>query len=118
MIDWDKYFGKLGGILAFGFGDKLLDGFIPELLGHVGLDDCCDYITQDKDLLSDVPEERWETISKLVKAAKYELTTERVVTQLQKNRPDVLGIIINMPGGSEWLNRQIQNCRQKLGQIS
>lgn len=106
---------KIGKIVAFGWGDRVLRGFIPEYLGLISLDKCHEYIRDNKDLLAGVSEKDWSILRKIARAAKIDLTMKEVVTELQQSRPDVLSIIINTPGGNDWLNTQIENAREKLG---
>ncbi len=115
MRSFDEQLARLGGVLAFGYGDRILKGFIPQYLGGISLDGCYEYITTDRDLLASVEERHWTVLKKVAKAARIKLTTEEVVAELRKSRPDVLAIILNTPNGREWLDKQVTNCRQKLG---
>jgi hypothetical protein len=105
----------LGKIIAFGFGPDVLKGFIPAYLAKIDLDSCLDYINNDKDLLASVSEEDWVILKKVANAAKLEISTKSVMNELEKTRPDLWAIIYNTPGGLDWIDRQLTNCRQKLG---
>jgi hypothetical protein len=105
---------RIGMIAAYGFGDKVLKGFIPQYLARISIDSCYEYIRDDKDLLANVEEKHWAILRKIARAARFEITLEDVVQQLQRSRPDVLSIIINHPHGVAWLTKQVQSCRQKL----
>ena len=115
MADWDDKLEKVGNILVFGFGDKVIEGFIPEYLSRIALDDCLDYVDSNKDLLEKVPEKYWVKLRKIAKNSKIKISTEEIMRHLQKNRPDLLSVIINHPEGMNWLNTQVANCREKLG---
>jgi len=105
----------LGKILAFGFGPDVLKGFIPAYLGRIDLDSCLDYINNNKDLLANVSDEDWVILRKVANAAKLEISTKSVMAELEKSRPDLWAIIYNTPGGLDWIDCQINNCRQRLG---
>ena len=115
MPDWDKQLETLGNTLMFGFGDKIIKGFIPAYLNRISLDDCYDYVANNKDLLARVPEKYWAKLRTMARVSKIEITVEEITVHLQAHRPDVLSIIINHPNGRKWLNDQVDNCRQKLG---
>ena len=97
-----------------GWGDRVLEGFVPEYLGKISLDDCVDYIETGKDLLASVSEANWVLLRKIARASKIEINTRQIMESLEKHRPDVLSIIINHPQGQDWLDRQVVNCREKL----
>jgi len=115
MTDWTKHLETLGNVLVYGFGDEVLEGFIPAYFEKISQDDCLDYIENDKDLLANVPDKYWGKLRRLVRLSDIEITAEEVIRHLRKNRPDVLSIIINHAKGRAWLNKQVDNCRQKLG---
>lgn len=107
--------GAIGKMLAYGFGPDVLKGFIPAYLGRISLGSCVEYINEDKDLLASISEEDWIVLRKVAQAAKIELSYKTVMAQLENSRSDVWSIIYSTPGGPEWLEKQIQNCRGKLG---
>ena len=115
MIKLPRNIAAFGKILAFGFGPDVLKGFIPAYLAKIDLDTCVDYITNDKDLLSNISEEDWIVLRKVAGSAKLEITTKSILSELDKSRPDLWAIIYNTPGGVDWLDRQITKCRQMLG---
>ena len=115
MIDWDKQLETFGGIFMYGFGDKVINGFIPAYLNKISLDDCYDYVENNKDLLAKVPEKYWPKLRNIARSGKINITVEDICANLEKNRPDLLSIIINHPKGRKWLADQVASCRQKLG---
>ena len=115
MEDWGDKLEKFGNIFVYGFGDKILEGFIPEYLSKIPIDDCLDYVDNNKDLLEKVQEKHWVKLRKMAKNTKIKISTEEIMRHLQKNRPDLLSVIINHPNGITWLNTQVANCREKLG---
>ena len=115
MEDWGDRLEKFGNIFVYGFGDKILEGFIPEYLSKIPIDDCLDYVDNNKDLLANVREKHWITLRKMAKNTKIKISTDEIIKHLQKNRPDLLSVIINHPEGMNWLNTQVANCREKLG---
>lgn len=107
--------GAIGKMLAFGFGPDVLKGFIPAYLGRISLESCVEYIAKDRDLLASISDDDWIVLRKVAQAANIELSYKSVMAQLEKNRPDVWAIIYGTPCGPEWLEKQVQNCRGKLG---
>lgn len=114
MTPWD-WRETVGNMAIYGFGDKFLPTLIPAYLDRINLDDCLDYVQNDKDLLAKVPEKYWAKLRTMAKIQKFNITVEEIVLHLQKNRPDVLSVIINHPNGRIWLAKQVESCRQKLG---
>lgn len=114
-MDWEKQLDMVGNMLMFGFGDKVIKGFIPRYLSGISIDACIDYVQNNKDLLANVPENYWVKLRTMAKVSKIEISVEEISLHLQKSRPDLLSIIINHPNGHKWLTDQVENCRHKLG---
>ncbi len=109
-----KNIEALGKILAFGFGPDVLKGFIPAYLAKIPIDSCIEYITTNRDLLSNVSDNDWLILRKISQAAKIDISRQYIMDQLLKSRPDLWAIIYNTPGGIEWLDQQVTNCKAKL----
>lgn len=106
-----EFFGKM---LAFGWGPEVIKGFIPAYLKLISLDKCLEYIRNNTDLLAGVSEKDWATLREVAKAGNIHLSMAEVVNDLQKDRPDVLAIILSHPQGRTWLSRQIEETKKKL----
>jgi len=114
---WDQQLEKVGNWFIYGWGDKAIKGLIPAYLNRLSLDDCLDYVQNDKDLFAGVPERYWPKLRRIARVSKINITVEEIAGQLQKNRLDIWSVIINHPNGRIWLAKQVANCRQKLGLI-
>lgn len=111
----DAILGKLGGILIGGFGEKAAIGFLIGLLDNTTPDDCYDFLASDSDLFPDVTDEEWEKYAKFVARANVsKIDNERILHEFQKRRPDLLGVVINYPGGLKWFDQQFGKIRHKL----
>lgn len=110
-MGWEEWIGK---IAVGGWGEDALRGFIPAYLGRISLDKCYEYILTDRSLFHGVNENTWRTLRKIASSLKVNLTLEMVIKELQENRPDVLGVILNTPGGREWLSHQVDEIKEKL----
>ncbi len=104
----------LGKILTFGWGPDVIKGFIPAYLGAIDIDTCLEYIRNEKDLLAGISEKDWAVLRGIAEASKIDLSMTEIVKELQRNRPDVLAIILSHPKGMPWLQRQIDEANKKL----
>ena len=109
--DWSE---KLSGFLLGAFGPGVVRGIIGYYLEQIPPAECRKYILENKSLLASVTEKQWDTVRKAAKTSRMNLTYEEVITQLQKHRPDVLGIISTTNGGVMWLRRQVKEAQQKI----
>lgn len=109
---------SLGHVLVSGFGDRVLIGVLMSILDDVTPYRCYEYIRDDMELFNWVNEDEGQRYKKMVRQAMAKpggITKERIIDELRKHRPDLLGVIINHPGGDEWLGRQIDIMKEKLG---
>jgi len=111
----DEYLEKFGKVLAFGWGDDVAFGAAIELLERVSPDKLYQYISEGGSLINGISDEDWAKLRPIATKIKLDLTTERIVEELRESRTDLLGVIINDPGGMNWLNKQVSEIRAKLG---
>lgn len=106
----------IGKILTLGFGDQVLIGMFFGFLKNVTPARCYEYIKNDMQLGHWVTDSQWEKYRKLARKANItSITIENIIKEMRKHRPDLLGIIINTPGGNNWLDLQIKRMKGKLG---
>ena len=106
---------SLGNILSAGFGNKVLVGIMVGFLEGVTPERACEYIRDDLELGYWLSEERWQKYRKLAKGAKIQnVSTEDIIVELRKRRPDLLGVILNDLKGRQWFDSQIANMKEKL----
>lgn len=110
-MGWEEFIGK---IAVGGWGEDVLRGLIPAYLKRISLDECHEYIVTNRSLLQGVNENTWQALRRIARSVNINITLEEVIKELQKNRPDVLGVILNTPGGREWLARQVDEIKVKL----
>ena len=105
---------ELGKIM--GLGNRIILGYLIGYLNNVTPDQCYEDIRDDKSLFQGVAEGDWEKYQEMAKGAHAEeiLNKEVLIETLRKYRLDLLGVIINHPGGQDWFARQIAEVREKL----
>lgn len=106
------------GVAAFhqALAERALEGEGMALLDKVTPDDVYRLIKEDASLVGRVPD-AWQRRVRKMSGALYEwsrivLTEEYLTNQLRERKPELLGIIMNTPGGEEWLMRQISDARK------
>lgn len=105
----------IGKIISMGFGDKVLTGIIVGILESVTPDRCCEYIDNNMELGHWVSDSEWERFRRMAKGANVrDITSEDIINDLRKHRTDILGVIINHPEGSKWLQAQVDMMKRKL----
>jgi hypothetical protein len=121
MVDVAETLEKWGGVLVGAVGDKILVGIILGLLNDVTPGDIYKCITQNL-TIAEVCEEDWEKYRGFAKKAHvqqmdFDAVVEKLKRQLQKRRPDLYGLVDNMPDnqGWTWLESQIKGIKEKLG---
>lgn len=110
------YLAKGGAILVGGFGDRAMIGFLMVMLNGVSSEDFYLCIKENRELIAGVSDEDWEEYASLAAQAKLgDITTEDVLKEFRKYHPDFVRILVNQPGGMEWLDAQVANIKAKLG---
>lgn len=105
----------IGKMLAMGFGDRVLIGVLMGALDDVTPDRMYEYIKDNIPPLHWASDDDWQKYGKLAKQANAgQITKEQVISAFRKYHPDLLGVILNTPGGDEWLDTQIKEIRKKL----
>lgn len=109
-------FEKVGQILVGGFGDRVAVGVIFGLIEDLTPMQCYNYINENTDLVAKVSEDDWTEARRVTKSISLdEITVQRIIDELRRNRLDLLGVILNTPGGVEWVIAQLDNVKAKLG---
>jgi len=98
-----------------GWGDKVFRGALVGYLKGLKIQRCLEYIHNNQDLLGFLRDEEWATLRKVAKASGIHDIENEFMTLLQKYRPDLMDIIINEPGGKEWLAGQVAKLKARLG---
>ncbi|MBA7466242.1 hypothetical protein ES707_01419 [subsurface metagenome] len=106
---------SIGKLLGAGFGDRVAVGVFMGFLQGVTPGRACEYIRDGIELGYWLSEESWQKYGKLARQAKLAITTEDIIVELRKRRPDLLGVILNDLKGRPWLDNQIANMKRKLG---
>lgn len=107
----------VGEVLASAFGDKILVGMAVRLLEKSTPEGCYEWIKDNRSLLEDVPDEDWAEYREMAQNANVDITTDSIISQLRKHRLDILGVILNHPSGTDWLDRQVAEIKKKLGLV-
>jgi hypothetical protein len=107
---------QIGKTIVAGFGDRALVGFLMGLLDDVPPLRVYELIKNNEPLFAWATEADWAEFRKWAERAQVkDLTRDRIIKELKKYHPELLGLILNTPGGSDWLDVQIARIRQKLG---
>lgn len=106
----------VGKIVVAGFGDQALPGAIAYLCREVTPSKVYKFIKEGGSLIAWGEDKDWAAIRKLVQGAKVDKLSHPALLKIFSNtRPDLMGVVINQPGGEEWLDKQISELRTKLG---
>lgn len=107
---------RVGRILAFGFGDRIAIGIIFGFIEGLPPAKLYECIINNTDLAGSVSNNNWITAKKYARYVGSDIiTVDRFISELRKNRVDLMGVIVNTPGGMEWLDGQVKKTRQALG---
>lgn len=107
--------GKIGEVLSLGFGDSVAVGVIFGMIEGSQPVELYEAIINRKDLTATITEESWNDIRKMSSRINLdEINTQRILNELRKNRLDLLSVIINTPGGLQWVDSQLATVKKKL----
>lgn len=110
-----KRLEKVGKVLTSGWGDRVAIGILIGALDKTTPHRCYEHIKDDISVLSWVPDDKWGKYSSAARRINFDsIDIDRVVSELRKYRPDLLGVIINHPDGLKWLQAQIDTMKEKL----
>lgn len=104
----------IGGVLADGWGDKILVGIAVGLLEESTPEGCYEWIRDNRSLVGDVSDEDWASYREMAQNVNVEITADGIMSQLKKHRLDLLGVILNHPEGKNWLDRQVAEIKRRL----
>lgn len=106
---------QVGSILALGFGDRVAIGVIVGMITDVTPMQCYEAIVNKTDLTEKVDADVWDDVRGIAKNIDLEVVnTDMVLKELRRKRLDLLSIIINVPGGVEWVTWQIDKARSVI----
>lgn len=109
-------FSKMAKSVVVGAGGgRIFRGAVVRYLKGLDIQRCLDYIHENRDLLDFWGGKEWGILKKFVKDAKIEDPEKEFVALLSKYRPDIMDVVINEPGGKEWLAGQIAKLKARLG---
>lgn len=106
----------IGEILSYGYGDRVVIGMIFGAIENISPIKLYNYIVDNislSDKISDDDLEHLRTITKYVESG--DIIAKRVMDELRENRLDLSGVIVNTPGGVEWIEQQIKTVKSRLG---
>jgi hypothetical protein len=115
-VNVEKMLDGLSSTLIGAFGDKVIIGVLVRLLDDITPGIAYKAVSNNTPLFINVSNQDWDRWK--IKAQKFRIkdfSVDRVVSEITKYRPDLIGIIINTNGGIEWLNDQIVFAKDKLG---
>lgn len=106
---------QVGSILALGFGDRFAVGVIVGMISDVTPMQCYDSIINKTDLTEKVDAGTRDEVRRIAKNIDLDaVNTDMVLKELRNKRLDLLSIIINTPGGVEWVSWQIEKARSVI----
>lgn len=114
-MDIDAALQKVGRVVTGGFGDQVLIGVILGLIEGVSPGQLYAFIVNKADLMSRVSDFNWQRVRTVSSSMKLdEINLLRIQNELREDRPDLLSVIINTPGGNEWVEDQLEKAKAKL----
>jgi len=115
MVDVDAALERFSGFLVGAFGDRVLVSIAIEMLRDITPDMVYDCIVTNKPLLDGVSNSDWQKFRKYANKINIKMiTTDDLLHHMQRHRSDLLGIVINTPGGIQWFNGFINDIKAKL----
>lgn len=106
---------KLGEVLSLGFGDAVAVGMIFGMISDTQPVELYNAIINKQDLTVTVTEDNWADIRRMADRINLdEINTQRILNELRKKRLDLLSVIINTPGGLQWVDSQLATVKKKL----
>ncbi|MFH1031115.1 MAG: hypothetical protein V1767_00890 [Chloroflexota bacterium] len=111
----EKVLGRVGRVLAGGFGDQVLAGLILGLIKGVSPGELYTCIRDKIDFVSQIDDVNWARAKRITGSMDLDkITLERILEELQKSRLDLLSVIINTDGGVEWIISQLERTKDKI----
>jgi len=111
-LDWERL---ASSVLVGGAGGPIFRGAMKGFLNRLDIERLLFYIQQDRDLLDFWGDDEWAKVKSYIKRARVEKPEEEFVNLLSETRPDLMDVILNEPGGVDWMKRQIENIKVRLG---
>lgn len=112
----NKVTQQIKGIVIGGWGNDIVSGMIGNMLNGVTPDTLYAAIKTGGAVLSNINDDSWNNYNNILGSFNIAniLNTEFILAILSKNRSDLVCIIINTPGGIDWLNKQLVDIKSRL----
>lgn len=96
--------------------EDLVANVLVRYLGQTTYSETRAAVLANKDLFAATTESEWEQHRKQIRLFPFvKIEYEAVVDALARHKPQVLAAITSTPGGVDWLHRQVEIGREKLG---
>jgi hypothetical protein len=108
---------KILAALTSTLGEKGLEEYAFRLLARVSVDDLHETIMADRDLIGNLDPEIAGKVRGLLSRtslARKPDPAAYILDRLAEKRPELLGVILNTPGGRDWLDRQVSMARSRF----
>ncbi|MGA2669862.1 MAG: hypothetical protein ABSF21_00340 [Dehalococcoidia bacterium] len=106
---------QVGQIAAAGYGDKAFLGAVLGFIKDVTPAQLYTLIVNDVDLIGPVNEDTWDMVKRFTGSINInKVTVDSLLDELRSSRLDLMGIIINTPGGERWISVQLERVKAKL----
>ena len=98
------------------YAPKALRGIMKEYLGRVSFQEMVDWVQKDKSLWAEIPPGYHATLNRLgPKLGEMEwFTVEWIIEVGRETSPSLASLFVGWPEGQEWLERNIQEIKNKL----
>lgn len=116
-VDINKILGNVGGVAVALFGKQAAIGVLIGLMDGVTPRQCYDSMKCNQSLFGEISDQDLIKIRNVIKRVgftKSDLTDQKIQEAFQKDRPDLVGVVINYPGGTTWFLGQIDSFRKRL----
>lgn len=116
---FDRGLRFAGGALTRGFGPKMAIGMFISYLDNVTPDQLYEYMRDNRSRIAEVFSEMSDDEVSRFRSLAHEYldgppSIEDILKSLKKHRLDLAGVVINQPGGVEWLERELEMITEKL----
>lgn len=116
---FDRGLRFAGGALTRGFGPKMAIGMFISYLDGVTPEQLYEYMRDNRSRIDEVFSEMSDDEVERFKALAHEYldgppSFDDVWKSLRKHRPDLAGLLLNHPGGVEWLEGELNKVIERL----
>lgn len=116
---FDRGLRRAGGALSRGAGPKMAIGMFISSLDGVTSYQLYEYMRDNRSRVTEVFSEMPEDEINRFRSLAHEYldgppSFDDVWKSLRRRRPDLAGVLLNHPGGIEWLKRELEIVIEKL----